>query len=176
MSTAVSDATVLIYLAKLGDLGLLGAQFDEVLVPRQVYAEIVDREREAGYRDAIAVDEATETSLTVALLDDACDRRATDLQEGAGLGRGEAAAIALASDVGGRCLTDDHAARATASSLGVDVGGTLFVLLSGLERGVYPLEGYVSRLDALTERGFRMDATLYREAVAAGREVAGDGP
>lgn len=103
------------------------------------------------------------------------DRRANTLQEGADRRRGEAEAIALAEDAGAWCLTDDHAARTTASSLGLDVGETRCVLLSGLERGAYSSDGYVSRLDTLTERGFRMDAALYRDAVKAGREVAGEG-
>lgn len=174
MTEAVADATVLIYLAKLGELSLLGELFDDVLVPGGVYAEVVERGREEGYRDALGVEGAFGSVLTRVDPDDGTGRRAADLREGAGLGGGEAEAIAVAEDVGARCLTDDHAARTTASSLGVEVGGTLFVLLSGLERGAYPFEGYVTRLDELTEYGFRMDASLYREALAAGRTVAGE--
>lgn len=174
MTRAVADATVLIYLSKLGELSLLGQTFDEVVVPDGVYTEVVERGRDEGYRDALGVEGATGSTLTRVDLEDGTRRRAADLKEGAGLGRGESEAIALAERVDGRCLTDDHAARTTASSLGVAVGGTLYVLLSGLEQGTYSFPGYVSRLDALTEHGFRMDASLYRQAVAAGEAVAGE--
>lgn len=174
MTVAVADATVLISLSKLGELSLLDAVFETVLVPEGVYVEVVERGREEGYRDAIGVEEATGSILERVSIDSEIGRRATDLQERSGLGTGEAEAIALAKDVGARCLTDDHAARTTASSLGVTVGGTLYVLLSGLKLGAYSFDGYVARLDRLTERGFRMDASLYRDAVEAGRAVAGD--
>lgn len=171
MTTAVADSTVLIYLSKLEELPLLRAGFGEVLVPDAVYAEVVERGRAEGYHDAVRVDEAVGSTLAVAALEGDARERAGALRERAGLGRGEAEAVALAEAVGGRCLTDDHAARRTARSIGVRVGGTVFVLLSGLDRGAFPFDGYVSRLDRLTERGFRMDATLYREAVEAGRAV-----
>lgn len=172
MTPAVADATVLIYLSKLGDLQLLGDAFDGVLVPAGVHVEVVDRGREGGYRDALGVEGATGSILTRVDLDAETGGRAADLAEAAGLGRGEAEAIALAEAEGARCLTDDHAARTTATSLGAPVGGTLYVLLSGLRRGTYSFPGYVARLDELTEHGFRMDASLYREAVEAGRTVA----
>lgn len=50
MTTAVSDATVLIYLAKLGDLALLGELFEAVLVPEAVHEEVVDRGRSRSRR------------------------------------------------------------------------------------------------------------------------------
>lgn len=170
MTTAVADASVLIYLAKLGELSLLADAFESVLVPEAAYTEVVERGRSAGYRDAMAVDEAMGGTLVLA--EDVDAGRVAELQDAGGLGRGEAAAIALAAERTARCLTDDHAARSTATSLGVTVGGTLYVLLDGLERGTYGFDGYVGRLDRLTESGFRIDASLYRDAVEAGREVA----
>lgn len=169
MTTAVADATVLIYLAKLGELSLLADAFETVHVPEAVYTEVVDRGRSAGYRDAMAVDEAMGDTLILA--EDVDADRVAELQDVGGLGRGEAAAIALAAELDARCLTDDHAARSTATALGVSVGGTLYVLLDGLERGAYGFDGYVDRLDRLTESGFRIDASLYRRAVEAGRAV-----
>lgn len=85
----------------------------------------------------------------------------------------EAAAIGVAEEHGAHCLTDDHAARVIARSLGVEVGGTIYVLLEALDRGTIGFERYVSLLDELTERGFRISASLYRKALEAGRDVAG---
>lgn len=174
MSTAVADATVLVFLAKLGDLDLLAALFDEVLVPEAVTAEVVDRGRAEGYADAMAIDEATESILAVTVVSGSVSAAATDLQSSAGLGRGESEAIALARSKKARCLTDDHAARTTAEAIGVAVGGTIYVLLAALETGRITADGYFERLDALVDGEFRMSAALYRRAVEAGREVGGE--
>lgn len=165
----VADSTVLIYLARLGFLDQMERVFDAVLVPEPVYAETVVRGRDEGYRDALAIDEAIGGVLVRRKLEGDVASRARELRTAAELGAGEAAAIALASDLDVRCLTDDHGARTTADAVGVDVGGTIFVLLLALDRGVLPLEAYLAAIDALTDAGFRMDADLYREARSAGR-------
>jgi len=171
MRTAVSDSTVLIYLAKLGDLPLLDALFDPVLVPEAVYEEVVSRGLEAGYRDALAVEEATNDHLDVVASPDEVEDGTAQLQETANLGDGEVAAIALARRRDGLCLTDDHAARVTAESLGVDCGGTIFVLLEARSTGRLTEDAYVGRIDDLSDSGFRMSASLYRRAIEAGTDL-----
>jgi len=173
MSRAVvTDSTVLIYLAKLGDLGLLDELFDETHVPERVYEEVVTRGREERYADALPIREAAEAFLDVRSLPREARERADEIQRSSGLERGESTAIALAEAEGARCLTDDHAARKTAESLGVEVGGTIYVHLESLDGGHITYEGYVDRLDELTDNGFRMSASLYRRAVEAGEELA----
>lgn len=174
MTAAVSDSTVLIYLARMGDLALLRDVLGGVTVPGAVHDEVVTRGRREGYSDALAVEEATGDYLSVEPVSGDAADRAERVRESAGLGRGESAAIALAEARGSRCLTDDHAARRTAEPLGIPVGGTIYVLLEGVDDGEFDLDGYVERLDALTEHGFRMDASLYRRALDAGREVGGN--
>lgn len=169
----VADATVLIHLARLDRLFLLDGLFESVLVPGAVYEEVVETGREEGYGDALAVDDAIGEVLSLRSLSDETGRRAEDVQESADLGPGEAEAIALALDSDARCLTDDHAARTTAGSLGAPVGGTIYVLLEGFDAGELTREAYVDALEALDESGFRMSARLYRRAVEAGAEIAG---
>jgi predicted nucleic acid-binding protein len=50
MSRVVADATVLIYLAKLGDLHMLVELFESIVVPDAVYEEVGHRGSEEGYR------------------------------------------------------------------------------------------------------------------------------
>lgn len=171
MRSVVADSTVLIYLAKLGDLDLLCELFDPVLAPEAVYDEVVKRGHEAGYPDALAVEEATDDCLEIVARTDDVGQVAEQLQETANLGDGEVAAIALAQRRGVRCLTDDHAARTTAESLGVDVGGTLFVLLEARTTGRLTADEYVARIDELSDSGFRMSASLYRRAIEAGTNL-----
>jgi len=171
MSRAVADATVLIYLARLGDLHMLDELFESVVVPDPVYKEVVHRGHEEGYSDAIAVGDAAESFLDIRPLEGDTDDRATRLRE-TNLGAGERAALALAAKGDARCLTDDHAARRTAESLDIDVGGTIYVFLRALRRDDISFQGFETRLDALDEAGFRMSAELYRRAIEAGEELA----
>ncbi|MFB6219429.1 MAG: hypothetical protein ABEH77_09710 [Halobacteriaceae archaeon] len=174
MRTVVADSTVLIYLAKLGDLDLLCDLFESVLVPEAVYDEVVNRGHEAGYPDALTVEEATDECLENVGRTDEVGQLAEQLQNTANLGDGEAAAIAVAQRRDVRCLTDDHAARTTAESLGVDVGGTIFVLLEARTTGRLTEDAYVARIDDLSDSGFRMSASLYRRAIEAGRNPGPD--
>lgn len=175
MTSVVTDSTVLIYLTRLGELSLLGKLFGPILVPEAVYEEVVVRGRSEGYRDAIAVEDAAEDDLTVATLSDEVQDTANRIRDDSALGRGEAAAIALARDQEARCLTDDHAARTTATAMGVEVGGTIFVLLAGLDAGVKSIDDYLELIDTLSDSGFRMSASLYRRAIEAGEYLATEG-
>lgn len=174
MTAAVTDSTVLIYLTRLGELSLLRTVFEDILVPEPVYDEVVVRGRSEGYRDAMAIDAATDEHLEVVELAADVQAVADRVREKASLGSGEAAVIAVAADQDARCLTDDHAARSTATAMDVKVGGTIFVLLSALEAGVLSLDEYLELLDALSESGFRMSASLYRRAIDAGESMVAD--
>lgn len=167
----VTDSTVLIYLAKLGDLEYVNELFEETHVPETVYEEVVTRGREEQYADALPVEAATDEFIDIRKLPKQTENRADEIQESSGLERGECTAIALAEDKGARCLTDDHAARKTAESLNIEVGGTIYVLLEALDSGHLSFEEYVEKLDDLTEKGFRMSASLYRKAVQAGEDL-----
>lgn len=167
----VADATVLIYLARIGHLSLLDELYPDVLVPRSVYEECVERGRSEGYQDAIAIDEAFEHGLTLLELESDTVRRAKQFRNSAGLGSGEAAVIAGALDRSTRCLTDDHSARQTAEAMGLEVGGTIYILFRALDKGLLSLEDYIDAVDTLVEEGFRMDARLYRRAIEAGRTL-----
>ena len=165
MTRVVTDATILIHLARLDELALLDDLFDEVLVPTPVYEEVVEEGRVHGYADALAVEDATEMFLDVVDTDELGENLGERIRKMAALGEGEVAAIALAAATDARWLTNDHAARRTATALDVPVGGTIYVFLRALDDGLFTLSGYVDRLDALDDAGFRMSAGLYRRAI-----------
>jgi len=167
----ITDSTVLIYLAKLGDLDYLDELFEEGYLSETVYEETVTRGQAEQYTDALQIEQATEQLLDVRSLEPEVEVRANEIQSSSGLERGECTAIALAEDEGARCLTDDHAARKTAESLDIDVGGTLYVLLEALDDGRIGFQEYADKLDELIEKDFRMSASLYRKAVEAGEDL-----
>lgn len=56
MSKIVSNATPLIYLAKIGRLGLPKDLFGEVIIPKEVKEEVVDQGKRLGKADAYLVE------------------------------------------------------------------------------------------------------------------------
>ncbi|MCR4411220.1 MAG: DUF3368 domain-containing protein [Thermoguttaceae bacterium] len=166
MGTAVSDTSVLNYLARLGKLGLLRGQFCRLIVPRAVLAELdacADLPGTTLVREAVAEGwmelAAPESQPLVMLL-----RR--------NLGLGESHAIALAVERSADfVLLDELEGRRHAAAMGIPVVGTLGVLLRAKR------DGSISQLAPLVRRlvedyGFRLDAPL----VAKTLEAAGETP
>ena len=154
----VSDAGPLISLARLNMLGLLTDLFAEVQVPREVLNEcLVVPERPSAQRIAEAT---VQTRLRV------CD--AAPFNGPAELGSGELDPIGRALAIGAGVLVDDRAARAFASRLGLDVMGTLGVLVMARRAGMVPT--IAPLIDQLRAGGQRLDHTAVAQALAAAGE------
>ncbi|MFA1612354.1 nucleic acid-binding protein [Halobellus rubicundus] len=148
---AVSDAGPLIHLAEIDSLALLSA-FETLLIPETVYDEI----ERGGLPDGIS-------DLSYDLVD--AEWSSVESDE---LDPGERAAIAVAGDREIVLLTDDLAARDSASADGIDVHGSIGVVALGYSRGLLDRDDAASRMralqreaslfvsEAVVERGIRM--------------------
>lgn len=135
----VADAGPLIHLSQAGGFSLLD-EFETVAVPETVLEEVDSDE----VLDALsAVDHAVE-EITHAD------------QEFPTLDPGETAAINLAKDEGAILLTDDLAAREIAADLGIEVHGSIGVVLHSYGRGILSAEEAEELIRAL-----KHDSTLY---------------
>jgi predicted nucleic acid-binding protein len=112
----VSDSTCLIGLERIGELDILPALFDPIMIPPEV-------EREFGSKFSWLQTETLTSGLLVTAL-----RMVVDA--------GEAEAIALASEKSCLLISDDKQARAAAKRLGVTVIGTVGVLVRAKQNGV----------------------------------------
>ena len=129
---AVSDAGPLIHLAEIDSLELLSA-FDTLLIPETVYEEV----EAGGVPDGIS-------DLSYELVE--ADERSVESEE---LDAGERAALAVAREHEVILLTDDLAAREVASDVGVEVHGSLGVIVLGYGRGLLDRGEAASRMRAL---------------------------
>ena len=81
---------------------------------------------------------------------------------------GEASSLALALQVGGGWyLTDDAAARVVASSLGIEVHGTIGIVLWAAATGLLDMPEAVLLLDALAKSTLWISARVLEEAKSA---------
>jgi predicted nucleic acid-binding protein len=148
---AVSDAGPLIHLAEIDSLELFST-FDTLLVPETVYEEV----EAGGVPDSLS-------DLSYELVE--ADESRVGAEE---LDAGERAAIAVAEERGIVLLTDDLAARRTASAVGLEVHGSIGIIALGCGRGLLDRDEAASSMralqretslfvtDAVVERGIRM--------------------
>lgn len=126
----VVDASPLILLQKVGQIGLLHELCDELVVPEIVVREVGAKKDGVALIDRIASLPRARIETEVV---DTAELRAWDL------GRGESQVIALAAlTPGARAVLDDLDGRRCAQAFGVPVIGTLGVVLRAKRRGALP--------------------------------------
>ena len=135
----VTDSSALIALCGIGHVPLLEDLFERTIVPVEVWQELADK-----------VD-APEPGLILPLRGlNVLPPRGPAPAEASTLGSGERSAIAIALEhPGAWLLVEELRARKIARRLGLDVRGTLAVLVEAKRRGLVPAIGpLVERLTA----------------------------
>jgi predicted nucleic acid-binding protein len=146
---AVVNATPLISLALLGRLSLLNEMFDEVIVPRAVYAEVV--QGGAGKPGADALAEADWLNVVSA------DVSLTIEPLLLGLDAGELEVLLLARQIEPDwVIIDERLARRVAFAMGLPVKGTLGILLAAVLAGLLSRQEALDDLQRLLARGIRI--------------------
>jgi len=165
---AVSNASPIIWLAKIGKLELLKALFEKVVIPKRVYLEVVSDERAP---DAVVIEGALKggwVEVSEEKLEDS-----TILAEAARIHLGEAEAILLARKLGADLIVDEKEASETAHIFGVTTMGTVAVLLLGLARGMLTFAEFKESLAGLISLGFWLSVDVYNRALEEARSLSG---
>lgn len=149
----VADSSPLIYLSRVGVLNLLATLYGEVVVPRAVWNEAVERRPAAPGSDELRqVPWLRVVDVSVPELD-------------LGLDPGETAAILIAESLrADLLLIDERMGRSVAEQRGLRVRGTLGVLVQARQSGA--LLALKPLLDTLVAAGFRIAPALVQEALA----------
>ena len=157
----VSDAGPLIYLGGVGRLAVLRDLFGRVVVPPQVWNEVVGAgaERPGSLETAAAswIDIRTPSPSPLT-------ERLSDV-----LGTGEAAAIGLCLELRAELLLcDDLGARRLAAAQGIRVVGTLGLLVRGKRAGL--VDAVRPILEAMVAIGLRVSPDLVEEILVLAGE------
>lgn len=156
MTRWVVDASPLVFLAKLDRLDLLRRSANELYAPPQVLEEI----RAQPDSSTGAIERAVEGWLRIE----------PPRREGPRFETGEAAVLALAAELDAdRVVLDDLAARRWARMKGLQVIGTLGLLLSARLRGEIP--DLRREIERLREQGFRASEELIRAVLEEAGEL-----
>jgi len=143
----VSNSGPLIHLASINRLNLLKELFGTVIIPRPVKEEVVDRGQEAGAADAFIVEE----EIKKGWIEVRHHKGSKSVAERAGIEAGEAAAITLAKKLGAPVLLDDASARSFAIAYGVEVAGSVAVILKSARHDLISKSEALDALDDLAE-------------------------
>ena len=159
---AMCNASPLIYLAKMGRLGLLKRLFVKVFVSRQVFEETVETGRREGYSDAALIAQAAREGWVI--VEDAETGELTAFAPE--LDEGEAATLDLAKKLGADIvIIDDASGRTVAKGLGLNAKGTVYVLLLAYRKKLLSGREAKQALAELVAAGFRLAPELYSKAI-----------
>src|SRR2546425_2173190 len=161
----VSNTSPLLYLGRIGQLGLLPHLFSQVCVPEQVALELdAGRLIRSDTPDPRQLPWAKVVSVTAAM---------TVALPANILGLGERATIAYAVANGNMMVAlDDRRARLLAQQLGVPVVGLVGILLKAKKAGVLPV--VKPHLDVARTYGFRLHPATYAQAPHLAGETEGE--
>ena len=171
---AVSNASPLIYLAKLHKLELLKFLYGRIIIPKAVFEEIILKGKAFEASETYAIESAIGKWIHVQELPQELIGKYQFLDKHPRLHRGEIEALKLAKESGAMVfITDDLDARYAAKILGLRLRGTLGVLAEAHKKGFLALPILKKSIDALIDLGFRVDIAVYKEILHRAEEFEG---
>ena len=154
----VADASVLIFLAKLGHLDLLRRMFKQVLVPRSVWEEVVPQTRRTDFPEIRVLEEASSAGW-LAVAPDVTVRDPVPFTNALHAADDQVLLVARAKRIR-RILADDAPLRRAARSLGIAPIGTIGILMEAASLGVLTRREARDALERLPTLGFRASHDL----------------
>lgn len=146
----ISDTSCFVVLANIGELDLLHKTYEKVITTFEIAAEYGQT-----LPEWVEIRSAT----------DKYRQQILELQ----LDKGEASAIALAIEIPESTLIlDDYKARKIAERLGLEITGTIGVIVKAKIRGVIPsIRPYLNKIK---QTDFRLTPELEQQALSEARE------
>lgn len=148
----ILDSSCIIILSQIKKMNILKTLFSEVFVPEAVFTEFMIKasgtEDERRFVEIIKTVKVKDSFAVMTLQTD--------------LGKGESECIVLAKEMNADFVVlDDKGARKMAEFLGLDVIGTLGILVMAHKKG--EIKNMKSVIDEMREKNFWIDNKLYKK-------------
>jgi predicted nucleic acid-binding protein len=160
----VFNSTPLIYLSKVGLSGIIANLENEKLTSALVKTEVVDRGKQKGVPEAIALEKLFENGVFT-LCRPKDDLFLSRLSKTRGLHAADAEVLALAKEHGGIAVIDDEVARKTAKVFGIDYVGTPYVLARAIFEGLISKEQAKGAVKDMVSLGWRCNVETYAKII-----------
>lgn len=161
---AVSDSTPLIHLAKIGKLHYLKKLFDNVLIPKEVYEEIIIKGKEQNKSEVPIIEKSIGNFIIIKECGLMINQPNLDL--------GELKAISLCKELKIRdLLIDENEGYDTTLILGLKPLRTSALILRLLNKKIIDFEEFQEALLNLSKSGYYLSAELYSRLLETGRNL-----
>lgn len=163
---AVSDSTPLIHLAKIGCINFLKNLFEKIIIPKEVYEEVIIEGKKQGKNEILLIEklmeekfiniEETKTTMEIANLD-----------------QGEKKCITLCKELNINIILIDE-------TEGFNISGifnlmpirTTSLLIILLDNKIIKLTEYKELLKKLSQSGYFLDSLTYERLLDIGKNIA----
>jgi predicted nucleic acid-binding protein len=162
----VSNATPLIYLAKIKRYDLLKSLYEKIIISQEVKIEIVDEGKKLKKSDALLIEKEIKNGfIEVKKVEKLIE---TNLE----IEHGELSTLSLAKQLKiGEVLIDETLARMAAKIIGLVPKGTLYILLKNLKLKKITFNDFLNILNELIESGFRLKEEIYIKVIQEAKKI-----
>ncbi len=147
--TIAVDSSPLICLAKIGRLDLLRRLYEEIIIPDEVYEEVVGEGKRLHKAGVETVEDGIGSGWIKPVTLNRTESRLAERLRARSLGKGEAAVLALAKNRRLRVVLDDRHARESASVLELEYLGSAAILLDAFRRKYLSKREFLKGLEHL---------------------------
>ena len=152
--SVISNSTPLIAFIKKNELTLLQNLFDEIIIPRAVYNEIINIPKGLNQEKKVLDEEINKNWI---LIKDVKVLKFPELN----LGKGETEALNLCLTLNNPLLLiDEKKSRNIAISLNIDILGTLGILAIMKKKGIKNEQQLLENLDFLIQKNFYFSSEI----------------
>lgn len=162
----VSDSTPLIYLSKIGCINFLKDLFDKIIIPNNVYEEVVVQGKRRGKNDVLLI----ESNIEKGFIEVKDVKSTLELNN---LDKGEKECIALCKELDiTNLLIDEKEGFNISSMFNLTPLRTTSVLIILLDKKIINLIKYKELLKNLAESGYFIDVPTYEKLIMIGENIA----
>lgn len=164
MRAAVSNATPLMYLAKIGKIEFLRNFFNKIYVPFEVFEEVVTEGKKLGRKEVFLI----ENLIKEGFIEIRGVEKSPELKS---LHEGEAKAIALCRELGlSTILIDDKEGYEFSKLLNLSPLRTTALLLRFYKEDFFSYKEFCEAVLKLSEEGYFLSAKVYEELIEAAKK------
>ncbi len=156
----VLNSTPLIYLTRVSLSWVFEILEEELVIPKEVFDEVVIKGKEENKEDANIVETLIQKEIiAIRTIAKGISKFSNELHTG------ELEVLLLAKELDAIAILDDSIARKYGSILGVEVHGSIYILLLLLKRNILSKEQVVEKLDKMIDNGFFLSPKVYKKTI-----------
>ncbi len=160
----VFDSTPLIYLSKVARIEVLKNLSEKKVISEAVYMEVVVKGKELGKADANVLENAVREHIFEVMEVRKGDLY-RELSKNPNLTRADVEVLTFSKNTQSMAVLDDEYARDIAESMGVETGGTIYLLLLLLREGIIDKREVREIIDTMIKEGWRCSTEFYAEII-----------